>query len=545
VTTLPQRTRSAGIALLVALIAVAGWWIGKRSFVFVEPHRKSAAPHVTPAPVGTPPSPSKTALRAKIDFDLDAIALDAIAGERVVTFDSDEAMRRFLAALEGSGIRLLGSLPRLRAVRVGFDDLAALLALLDDEAQPGMIYPVYVPTPPSPDAQAGAVGIGARLLEILGIRGDHSLWGKGVTVAVLDTGVASHPAFADTLRKLSLVPDPSNPADLNGHGTAVASLIAGSRYPTEGVAPAANLLSIRVANDEGLSNSFLLAEGILAAIDGGASVINISLGSYGDSPVLANAVELARSLGIAIVASAGNDGLNRIAYPAAYQGVIGVGASDAVGQHLAFSNGGSSLSATAPGYEVAAAWPGDMFVSFTGTSASAPVVAGAIAATMASGSGPRLTASQAATVVLNQLNEAGYPGTDPLYGQGLVDMGRVARRDQPGVVDAAIASQVIEPATAARPYPLLLVTVENRGTTLLVNSAVQVTTPAGSMPLNVTTLPPGQTQTFRVPISGLPLAPGEPIRVSSSIDAGAGLTDFLPANNQRVDQIVPPAADAK
>lgn len=545
VTTVPHKGRSAAIALFAALLACAGWWIGRHSFVFVEPrHPSDPSAKLTPQPVGTPPSPSKTAHRANLEgFDPEALALGALAGQRVVSFNSDEAMRRFLEALGDSGLRLLGTLPRLHAVRVGFDDLADLLGLLGDDAQLGMIYPVYVPTPPAPGVQADAVGIGGRLREVLGISGDTSLWGKGVTVAVLDTGIASHPAFANAIRKLTLVDAPANPADLNGHGTAVASLIAGAYYPTQGVAPGVDLLSIRVADDQGMSDSFLLADGILAALEAGASVINISLGSYGDSLVLRQAIEAARAKGIAIVASAGNDGLDQIAYPAAYEGVIGVGASDALGQHLDFSNRSDTLSATAPGYEVAAAWPGDKLVTFSGTSASAPILAGAIAATMAQGDGSRLTPDQATAVVLAYLNEAGYPGDDPLYGQGLVDMGRVTRRDTPGVVDAAIASQVLEAPTPERPYPQLLVTVENRGTTLLVNSAVQVTTPAGTVPLNVTTLPPGQTYTFRLPLSGTAWSSTDPIQVDSLVRVNGGQGDAFPANNQRSDEISPSAAD--
>lgn len=541
----PSRAKAIAIAV-IAILAVAGWWLGKRSFVFVEKPAHSTQPQPpAPPPAGLPPHPSKTAHRASLGgVDAEALAFGALAGERVVAFASDEAMRRFLDALKDSGVKLLGSLPRLRAVRVGFDDLASLLALLGDDAEAGMIYPVYVPTPPSPGVQAGAVGIGNRLRELLGISGDNSQWGKGVLVAVLDTGIEAHPTLTGTLRKLSLVTGAENGTDLNGHGTAVASLIAGSHSLVPGVAPGVDLLSIRVANDQGYSNSFLLAEGILAAVDAGASVINISLGSYGDSPVLRDAVAYARSQGIAIVASAGNDGLQQVSYPAAYDGVVGVGASDALGQHLLFSNSGSGVSASAPGYEIAAAWPGEQVVSFSGTSASAPILAGAIAATMSTGSGARLSPDQATAAVLAALNEAGYPGTDPQYGQGLIDMGRVTRRDETGIVDAAIASQVLVAPTTGRPYPELLVTVENRGTTLLVNSSVQVTTPGGLVPLNVTTLPAGMIQTFHVPLPVNTFETATPLRVSSSVAVTGSNADAFPANNQRTDEIAPPA-DAK
>ena len=316
-------------------------------------------------------------------------------------------------------------------------------------------------------------------------------------------------------------------------------MIAGSSPLAPGVAPAVSLLSIRVADDQGFSDTFTLAQGIIAAADAGASVLNISLSGYGDSPVLRDAVAYAIAKGAVIVASAGNDALQQVAYPAAYPGVLAVGAVDANGDSLAFSNRGDSLAATAPGFEVNAAWPGDLLVQFSGTSASAPILAGAIAATMATGNGPNLTANQAAQVVLANLDEAGYPGPDSVYGQGLVDMGRVIRRDETNVVDAAIASQVVLPPETGRPYPEFLVTVQNRGTSLLVNSAVEVTTPFGQYPLNVTTLAAGATQTFRVALPVNTFSSSETVPIQSVVSVHGNTADSFPSNNTRNDQLAP------
>ncbi|MDC0504110.1 S8 family serine peptidase, partial [Verrucomicrobiales bacterium] len=98
------------------------------------------------------------------------------------------------------------------------------------------------------------------------------------------------------------------------------------------MAPASDILSIRVLDAEGLGNSYTVASGIVTAVDSGASVINLSVGGYSDSTVLREAVAYAIDSGVAVVAAAGNDGSNAPSYPAAYEGVVGVSAVDAEGQ---------------------------------------------------------------------------------------------------------------------------------------------------------------------------------------------------------------------
>ena len=148
---------------------------------------------------------------------------------------------------------------------------------------------------------------------------------------------------------------------------------------------------------------------------------------------------------------------------------------------------------------------------------------------------------EAAAVVLANLNEAGFPGDDPLYGGGLLDLGRVMRRDEAGVVDAAVASQVLDwPEGGGSPQ--LLVTVENRGTEMLVNSSVNVHgTALGSTPLNITTLPAGQTRTFTLPLAAAP-DPAAPLRIQSSVSTSTGQVDRFPANNTRAEVLAVDAA---
>ena len=175
---------------------------------------------------------------------------------------------------------------------------------------------------------------------------------------------------------------------IHGHGTAMASLILGQDFPAEGTAPAADLLDIRVADEEGGSNTALLAEGIIAAVDRRADVINISLGAFGDSPVLRNAIEYALERQILVVASAGNEKLLRVAYPAAYPGVIAVAAVDANNEQAYFSNSGEDLTLSAPGVGVLSAYLDDKIVIGSGTSQAAAVTTGAVAAMLSWGYDP-------------------------------------------------------------------------------------------------------------------------------------------------------------
>jgi subtilisin family serine protease len=177
--------------------------------------------------------------------------------------------------------------------------------------------------------------------------------GAGVTVAVLDTGVtAGADGFDRLLPGIDLADGDSDPRDTDGHGTHVAGTIAQATdngYGTAGVAPDASILPVRVLGSGGSGSMVDVADGIVWAVDQGADVINLSLGSGGSSRVLASAVDYAVSNGVLLVAASGNDGRTRVDWPAAYEGVMAVGAVDARGSVTPYSNEGSALSLVAPG----------------------------------------------------------------------------------------------------------------------------------------------------------------------------------------------------
>ena len=390
---------------------------------------------------------------------------------------------------------------------------------------------------PAGQVKSGLVGFGDGLLPWLGITSDNSRWGAGVRIAVVDSGVVPHPALATLSGSIAITPFPRDLTQTNGHGTAVASLIAGNDPFARGVAPAAELISIRVGDESGKADSFALAAGILAAIDSGAQIINCSMGTTENNPLIEDAVLYARERNVLIVAASGNSEQADACYPAAYPSVISVGAVDARGEHVDFSNYGTYLSLTAPGYAIDAAWPGNGYATISGTSASAPIVTGAIAATMSNGSGVTMSASEAAEIVMNHSNEAGIPGPDSEYGVGVLDMGRIMSRGISGIVDAAITSQRILKSSDPGLNDEIQVTVQNRGTVSLVNTLVEISTPFGTRQFNATTLAPGGIQTFSMPVrlSGLPKS--EPIQVSSSLTLGTIGQDVTPRNNHRSDRL--------
>ncbi|MBT8044557.1 MAG: S8 family serine peptidase [Verrucomicrobiae bacterium] len=454
----------------------------------------------------------------------------AISGERVARFNNREDYLRFLASLKGRGFNLLGKSDRLLSVRFGHGDDFNPDDLKD--AEPDYNYLVTIPRPPDASAQPGAVGFGRAALAWLGIDGDISSWGRGVTVAVLDTGVNNHIALSQgavTQVELTKLADGSEQL---GHGTAVASIISGDHALTPGIAPSADILSYRITDETGTADSFTLAQGILSAADAGAKVINISMGTFGNSSVVEDAVVYAQQKGAVIVASAGNEGLETIAYPAAYDGVIAVGAVEASGEHLDFSNSSKELDIVAPGYQVNAAWGDEQMISFSGTSASAPFISGAIAAAMSEN--PNLSAQQAAELVLGVTNDAGYPGNDPDYGSGILAMDRVMEYGTANIYDAAITSQVLVPPTDSVSLPQVLVTVQNQGTATLINSPINITTPTGTRTLNISSLAPGQIQTFPVTLALPPN--GSAATVSSSVQTVE--VDQEPDNNSRSDSFL-------
>ncbi|MET8741543.1 type VII secretion-associated serine protease mycosin [Streptomyces sp. NPDC004728] len=267
--------------------------------------------------------------------------------------------------------------------------------------------------------------------------------GKGITVAVVDTGVDGNlpDLSGQVLPGKDMIGFGAGRGDRSWarHGTAMAGIIAGHGHGTGrsdgvlGIAPEAKILPVRVileASDPARakarkSRGTALADGIRWAADHGADVINLSLGDDSKSahpdPGEDAAIQYALKKGAVVVASAGNGGEkgDHISYPAAYPGVIAVAAVDRYGTHAAFSTRRWYATVSAPGVDIVVAAPDGQYYVEWGTSAASAFVSGAVALVRAAH--PELTPAQIKKLLADTARSAPASGRDDARGYGIVD----------------------------------------------------------------------------------------------------------------------------
>jgi subtilisin family serine protease len=218
--------------------------------------------------------------------------------------------------------------------------------------------------------------------------------GSAPGIAVLDTGIASVPELQGRLRAgYNVATGDQSTNDIDGHGTAVASIAAAAAGGVRGISPTSPIIPIKIFDDRGQTTPDDFVAGIERAVAANAGVINISAsGAASDvdkatAREVRNAIYAAVSLGIPVVAATGNEGASGLGIPAAYPHVIAVGATDQNGSPAPFSNTGSGLDLVAPGSDIVTAAPSVLcssgYGSATGTSFAAPAVAGAAALLLA------------------------------------------------------------------------------------------------------------------------------------------------------------------
>ncbi|MEB3211323.1 MAG: S8 family serine peptidase [Leptolyngbyaceae bacterium] len=276
----------------------------------------------------------------------------------------------------------------------------------------------------SPDIPWGVERINARDVW------EQGTTGKGVTVAVLDSGVDfTHidlddniwinsdeipgngidddgNGYIDDRLGWDFVDGDGRPMDLEGHGTHVAGTIAAERngFGVTGVAPDAAIMAVRVLDEEGQGFVSDIVRGLYYAINNGADVINLSLGGNSPTPEIRTAIRDAFNLGIPVIMAAGNEGRSVPSFPAQFaaQWGIAVGASDRTDRFANFSNqaGFTPLDyVVAPGVSIPSTLPGDRYGLLSGTSMATPHVAGTVALML--DANPTLTPSEVETILIN------------------------------------------------------------------------------------------------------------------------------------------------
>ncbi len=265
------------------------------------------------------------------------------------------------------------------------------------------------------------------LHKMLNTEAAQKLLGKHkVTVAVVDMGVDPvHPDLKDTLLPSYNAVNPMNQGAADYHGTHVAGIIAAEKnngVGGYGMNPNVKILPIDVFNRMG-GTEYSIAQGILKAVEKKADVINLSLGMPYKSPVIGEAIKKAIDAGVVVVAAAGNDGDDIINYPAAYEGVISVGALNDKKQLADFSTYGPSVDVVAPGEDVYSTMydyeKGSTFINMSGTSMASPVVAGVVS--MLLSKHPDLTPLQVEYILEATAQDLGEKGFDVKYANGMVD----------------------------------------------------------------------------------------------------------------------------
>ncbi|MBW5262852.1 type VII secretion-associated serine protease mycosin, partial [Streptomyces poriferorum] len=297
-----------------------------------------------------------------------------------------------------------------------------------------------------PAAPAGADTIRAQQWGLDALHTDRA-WqttrGKGVTVAVVDTGVdGSVPDLAgQVLPGKDMIGFGAGRGDRAWarHGTAMAGIIAGRGHGSGGgegvigIAPEARILPVRVileASDPARAKArktrgTALADGIRWAADHGADVINLSLGDDSESahpePGEDAAIQYALKKGAVVVASSGNGGEkgDHVSYPAAYPGVIAVAAVDRYGTHASFSTRRWYATVSAPGVGIVVPAPDRKYYVEWGTSAASAFVSGAVALVRAAH--PGLTPAQIKRLLTDTARSSPSAGRDDARGYGIVD----------------------------------------------------------------------------------------------------------------------------
>lgn len=358
--------------------------------------------------------------------------------------------------------------------------------------------------------------------------------GQGVVIAVIDTGVDyTHPDLTDTASKKSNIisgynaitrqTGPEAAQDDHGHGTTVAGVIAAqnNHKGIVGAAYNAKVMPIKAMDKKGSGEDGIIADGIVWAVDQGAQIINLSIGSEEQTKVLDDAIAYAAGKGVIVVAASGNkkgydlespapqadDGAG-VAYPGAHPDVIAVAAVDDDDRSADFSLTGPQVRLSAPGRRIATTYSkdGETGIAYsTGTSIAAPFVSAAAALLLSKY--PDLSREQVEQALLHSAYDLGAKGQDDDYGYGRLDIYRALKfLDRPHSIASPAAlgwegGNVAVDGSSEEPDAILTVPpgafalqVDSQGHDRRINIALKTTPAPGDFPQGI--VPAGNTVTI-------------------------------------------------
>ena len=377
------------------------------------------APSDSPTPSDSPsPSPSQHLPLA------DPVAVATT--DYIVTFAAGTSSATQAAVLASAGVEVTSSVPVLGMafIRVTDDTSGsdALNALRLDPPSPASTSTrsasprARPPTPATPTSGRCRASAGTRSTATSAPSGSS-------VVALLDTGVdGSNPDLAGSLVAGTNILDGSDGAiDPNGHGTAMAGIIAAATDNATGIAgvgyAGVKVMPVTVLDADGVGQDSDIIAGIVYAVGHGATVISMSFSSTGYSAALQAAIDYAWAHNVVLVASVGNDGTTAPAYPAGDRGVIGVSNTDQNDALNPSSNSGAAVFLGAPGHRHRHPRGRWRHHPITGTSASAAEVAAAAALLRA------IDPSASNGVIVNRLARNAPPvGTQDETGNGRLDL---------------------------------------------------------------------------------------------------------------------------
>lgn len=260
--------------------------------------------------------------------------------------------------------------------------------------------------------------------------------GSSLLVGVLDTGVdATHP---DLIGKVTASDGSEEDlADDIGHGTEVAGIIAANTNNKQGIAGISwgtKVLSLKVTDSLGQARISTVAQALDKAYASGVKIVQISLSTNQFSQTFRNVIKEAQDRGILIISTSGNTGIQELRYPAAFSGVIGVGAVDQNKKKESYSTTGDHVTLVAPGTSIFTTSLDSSYDSVTGTSFAAPQVAGAAALVWSIA--PDLRSDEVREILTESADDLGTLGKDKLYGYGLLNTEKAVELAKEKITDA-------------------------------------------------------------------------------------------------------------